>query len=78
MISFPTYSVATGSSARTRRSSSVPTVRRGDVCQTSARNGGRLRSAPQRSRSVRCGGGPASRPAGLNAGAEEARPPMLY
>ena len=57
MISLPTNSVATGSSARTSRSTSVHDASAGLVCQSSRRNGGRLRSAPKRSRSDRgCGG----------------------
>ena len=74
MISLPTYRVATGSKARTRRESRSATVRPALVCQISFRNGGRLRSAPKRSRSER---GAASRP-GSAPGDGPARPPMLY
>ena len=51
MISLPTNSVATGSSARTSRTPSVIAVRNRLVRHTMARNGGRLRSAPSRSKS---------------------------
>ena len=67
MISLPTYSVATGRTARTMRRSSVPDASVGLVCQTRARNGGRLRNAPHRSRSDR-GGGSGTRPPGSNGG----------
>ena len=56
MISLPTYSVTTGSRARTIRSRPWLSVSARLVCQTSFRNGGRLRSAPRRARRG-CGGG---------------------
>ncbi|KAG1542570.1 hypothetical protein G6F50_014090 [Rhizopus delemar] len=48
MISLPTYSIATGSSARIRRRPRLARVSAGLVCQTMRRNGGRLRIALKR------------------------------
>ncbi len=63
----------TGSNARTSRSTHCAIVSDRLVCQTSARNGGRLRSAPKRARKV-CGVGAEPDPAAPASGG--ARPPI--
>ena len=62
MMSLPTNKVAIGSKARTSRTASVVAVSSRLVRHTMARNGGRLRSAPSRSRQVVGRGGTPPRP----------------
>ena len=52
MISLPMYSITMGSKARTRRRPRLVMVSHGLVAQICFRNGGRLRIALKRARSV--------------------------